>query len=72
MMIVQSVLRELATNTLPLTLFATHYSSLTEMGDKHPNIRNMTMETVVDEERRQVSIILSKSANHTNHFLHSW
>ncbi|KAG8745359.1 DNA mismatch repair protein msh6 [Ceratobasidium sp. 414] len=54
MAIASSVLRELATNTLPLTLFATHYSSLTEMGDKHPNIRNMTMETVVDEEKRQL------------------
>ncbi|KAG8682404.1 DNA mismatch repair protein msh6, partial [Ceratobasidium sp. 394] len=54
MAIASSVLRELATNTLPLTLFATHYSSLTEMGDKHPNIRNMTMETVVDDEKRQL------------------
>ncbi|QRV90722.1 DNA mismatch repair protein MutS [Ceratobasidium sp. AG-Ba] len=54
MAIASSVLRELATNTLPLTLFATHYSSLTETGEKHPNIRNMTMETVVDEEKRQL------------------
>jgi DNA mismatch repair protein MSH6 len=54
------VLRELATKTLPLTLFATHYSSLTDMGEKHPNIRNMTMQTVVDDEKRQVSNILDK------------
>ncbi|KAF8609778.1 DNA mismatch repair protein Msh6 [Ceratobasidium sp. AG-I] len=54
MAIASSVLRELATNTLPLTLFATHYSSLTEMGDKHSNIRNMTMETVVDDEKKQL------------------
>ncbi|QRW04819.1 DNA mismatch repair protein MutS [Ceratobasidium sp. AG-Ba] len=38
----------------PLLCFATHYSSLTETGEKHPNIRNMTMETVVDEEKRQL------------------
>ncbi|CAE6470269.1 unnamed protein product [Rhizoctonia solani] len=54
MAIASSVLRELAMKTLPLTLFATHYSSLTEMGDKHPNIRNMTMQTVVDDEKRQL------------------
>ncbi|KEP51775.1 MSH6-DNA mismatch repair-like protein [Rhizoctonia solani 123E] len=54
MAIASSVLRELATKTLPLTLFATHYSSLTEMGEKHPNIRNMTMQTVVDDEKRQL------------------
>ncbi|CAE6424470.1 unnamed protein product [Rhizoctonia solani] len=54
MAIASSVLRELATKTLPLTLFATHYSSLTDMGEKHPNIRNMTMQTVVDDEKRQL------------------
>ncbi|CAE6431730.1 unnamed protein product [Rhizoctonia solani] len=54
MAIASSVLRELATKALPLTLFATHYSSLTEMGEKHPNIRNMTMQTVVDDEKRQL------------------
>ncbi|KAJ1310950.1 hypothetical protein OPQ81_009462 [Rhizoctonia solani] len=54
MAIASAVLRELATKTLPLTLFATHYSSLTEMGEKHPNIRNMTMQTVVDDEKRQL------------------
>lgn len=27
------------------------------MGEKHPNIRNMTMQTVVDDEKRQVSVL---------------
>lgn len=66
------MLRELATNTLPLALFATHYSSLTEMGEKHPNIRNMTMQTVVDEEKRQVSLPLKEFYyNYTNYTIPS-
>ncbi|KZO95305.1 DNA mismatch repair protein Msh6 [Calocera viscosa TUFC12733] len=52
MAIAGAVLHHLATNTLPLSCFATHYSSLTEK--RHPNIRNMHMGTAVDEAERQL------------------
>jgi DNA mismatch repair protein MSH6 len=50
----QSVLHHLATHTLALSCFATHYSSLTDDFAYHPNIRNMHMQTMVDDEKREV------------------
>jgi len=50
----QSVLHHLATHTLALSCFATHYSSLTDDFVYHPNIRNMHMQTMVDDEKREV------------------
>ncbi|KAK0489289.1 muts domain V-domain-containing protein [Armillaria novae-zelandiae] len=49
-----AVLHELATHTLPLSFFATHYGSLTDDFRYHPNIRNMYMSTIVDEEKRDI------------------
>lgn len=51
---VQAVLHQLATHTRPLCFFATHYGSLTDDYSYHPNIRNMHMSTIVDEEKRDV------------------
>ncbi|KAA1472424.1 DNA mismatch repair protein Msh6 [Dentipellis sp. KUC8613] len=54
MAIAGAVLHQLATHTLALSFFATHYGSLTDDFKYHPNIRNMHMETMVDEERREL------------------
>lgn len=51
----QAVLHELATRTLPLAFFATHYGSLTDDFAYHPNIRNMYMSTSLDDEQQKVS-----------------
>jgi DNA mismatch repair ATPase MutS len=51
----QAVLHELATHTLALAFFATHYGSLTDDFAYSPAIRNMHMSTMVDEEKREVS-----------------
>ena len=56
--VVQAVLHQLATHTLPLSFFATHYGSLTDDFAYHPNIRNMHMATLVDDEKREVHSIL--------------
>lgn len=50
----QAVLYQLATHTLALSFFATHYGSLTDDFAYHPNVRNMHMQTMVDDERREV------------------
>jgi DNA mismatch repair protein MSH6 len=50
----QAVLHQLATHTLPLSIFATHYGSLTDDFAYHPNIRNVHMATIVDEDKRDV------------------
>ena len=50
----QAVLHQLATHTLALSFFATHYGSLTDDFAYHPNIRNMHMKTLVDDEQREV------------------
>ena len=50
----QAVLHQLATHTLPLCFFATHYGSLTDDFAYHPNIRNMHMSTIVDDEKCEV------------------
>ena len=55
MAIAGAVLHELATHTLSLSFFATHYGSLTDDFAYHPNIRNMHMKTLVDDEKREVS-----------------
>ncbi|KAK2461207.1 hypothetical protein APHAL10511_006734 [Amanita phalloides] len=54
MAIAAAVLHQLATHTLPLAFFATHYSALTDDYTYHPNIRNMYMSTIVDEEKRDI------------------
>ncbi|KAI0066930.1 DNA mismatch repair protein Msh6 [Artomyces pyxidatus] len=54
MAIAGAVLHQLATYTLPLSFFATHYGSLTDDFAYHPNIRNMHMETMVDDEKREL------------------
>ncbi|EIM88849.1 DNA mismatch repair protein Msh6 [Stereum hirsutum FP-91666 SS1] len=54
MAIAGAVLHQLATHTLALTFFATHYGSLTDDFAYHPNIRNMHMETMVNEEKREL------------------
>ncbi|KIJ41375.1 hypothetical protein M422DRAFT_172322, partial [Sphaerobolus stellatus SS14] len=54
MAIAEAVLHELATHTLPLSCFATHYSTLTDDFAHHPNIRNMHMQTMVDDEKREL------------------
>ncbi|GJJ14893.1 hypothetical protein Clacol_009163 [Clathrus columnatus] len=54
MAIAGAVLHHLATHTLPLSFFATHYSSLTDDFANHPNIRNMHMQTFVDDEKKEL------------------
>ncbi|KAJ7929330.1 muts domain V-domain-containing protein [Mycena leptocephala] len=54
MAIAGAVLHQLATHTLPLSIFATHYGSLTDDFAYHPNIRNVHMATIVDEEKRDI------------------
>jgi len=49
-----AVLHHLATHTLALSCFATHYSSLTDDYKYHSNVRTMHMATSIDEERREV------------------
>ncbi|EJC97743.1 DNA mismatch repair protein Msh6 [Fomitiporia mediterranea MF3/22] len=51
MAIAGAVLHQLATHTLPLCFFATHYGSLTDDFAYHPNIRNMHMSTIIDDEK---------------------
>jgi len=54
MAIAGAVLHQLATHTLPLTFFATHYASLTDDFAYHPNVRSMHMSTLVDDEKKEV------------------
>lgn len=54
MAIAGAVLHHLATHTLALSFFATHYGSLTDDFAYHPSIRNMHMETLIDDEKREV------------------
>ncbi|KAG8907125.1 DNA mismatch repair protein msh6 [Tulasnella sp. 403] len=54
MAIAGAVLHQLATHTLGLSLFATHYSSLTQDFQYHPNIRNMHMKTAVDDTKKEL------------------
>lgn len=49
-----AVLHHLATHTLALACFATHYSSLTEDYGKRPGVRCMHMATGFDDEKREV------------------
>jgi DNA mismatch repair protein MSH6 len=55
MAIAGAVLHELASHTIPLAFFATHYGSLTDDYAYHPNICRMYMSTEVDDERHEVS-----------------
>ncbi|KAG1898499.1 muts domain V-domain-containing protein [Suillus fuscotomentosus] len=54
MAIAGAVLHEIATRTLPLAFFATHYGSLTDDFAYHPNIRNMHMSTMLDDEKHEL------------------
>ncbi|KAJ6500392.1 muts domain V-domain-containing protein [Mycena sanguinolenta] len=54
MAIAGAVLHQLATHTLPLSIFATHYGSLTDDFAYHPNIRNVHMQTIVDDDKRDI------------------
>lgn len=54
MAIASAVLHELATQTLPLAFFATHYGSLTDDFAYHPDIRNMHMSTLLDDEKQEL------------------
>ncbi|KAF9010212.1 muts domain V-domain-containing protein [Cyathus striatus] len=54
MAIAGAVLHQLATHTLPLSFFATHYGTLTDDFAYHPNIRNMHMSTMVDDEKKDL------------------
>ncbi|KDQ32081.1 hypothetical protein PLEOSDRAFT_1100597 [Pleurotus ostreatus PC15] len=54
MAIAGAVLHQLATHTLPLSFFATHYGSLTDDYAWHPNIRQMHMSTIVDNDKRDI------------------
>ncbi|KAI0761142.1 DNA mismatch repair protein Msh6 [Irpex lacteus] len=54
MAIAGAVLHQLASQTLALSFFATHYGSLTDDFAYHPNIRNMHMSTLVDDEKREL------------------
>jgi len=56
MAIAGAVLHQLATHTLPLTFFATHYASLTDDFAYHPNVRSMHMSTLVDDEKKEVKV----------------
>ncbi|KAJ7695011.1 muts domain V-domain-containing protein [Mycena olivaceomarginata] len=54
MAIAGAVLHQLATHTLPLSIFATHYGSLTDDFAYHPNIKNVHMQTIVDDDKRDI------------------
>ena len=56
--IASAVLHHLATHTLALSCFATHYSMLTEDYRYHPNIRTMHMATAFDDDQRAVRTFL--------------
>jgi len=58
--IASAVLHHLATHTLALSCFATHYSMLTEDYRYHPNIRTMHMATAFDDDQRAVRTILNQ------------
>jgi DNA mismatch repair protein MSH6 len=53
--IASAVLHHLSTHTLALSCFATHYSSLTNDYEYHPNIRTMHMATAFDDDNREAS-----------------
>ncbi|KDQ07318.1 hypothetical protein BOTBODRAFT_167161 [Botryobasidium botryosum FD-172 SS1] len=53
MAIAGAVLHQLATHTLALACFATHYGSLTDDFKYHPSIRCCYMKTVVDDEKHE-------------------
>ncbi|KAF8342825.1 uncharacterized protein EI90DRAFT_2902817 [Cantharellus anzutake] len=63
MAIAGAVLHQLATHTLALSCFATHYSSLTDDYKYHVNIRNMHMNTIVDEDNPVQLIFTYKLTN---------
>jgi DNA mismatch repair protein MSH6 len=67
MAIAGAVLHQLATHSLPLTFFATHYSSLTDDFAYHPNIKNMHMSTLVDDEKKEV-LFSPLSTNMPTHY----
>lgn len=76
MAIAGAVLHHLATHSLPLGFFATHYGSLTDDFAYHPNIRRMHMQTHVDDEQKQVVFLyklipgVAESSHGTRKFNH--
>ncbi|WVW81522.1 hypothetical protein I302_103516 [Kwoniella bestiolae CBS 10118] len=75
MAIAGAVLHQLATHTLPLGFFATHYGSLTDDFTYHPNIRKMHMQTHVDDELQQVVFLYKlipgvAESSHGTHVAH--
>jgi DNA mismatch repair ATPase MutS len=65
----QAVLHEIATRTLPLAFFATHYGSLTDDFAYHPNIRNMHMSTMLDDEKHEASKLYTVYCRSINAFV---
>ncbi|WVQ64535.1 uncharacterized protein L199_002702 [Kwoniella botswanensis] len=75
MAIAGAVLHQLATHTLPLGFFATHYGSLTDDFTYHPNIRKMHMQTHVDDQLQQVVFLYKlipgvAESSHGTHVAH--
>ncbi|EIW67861.1 hypothetical protein TREMEDRAFT_40008 [Tremella mesenterica DSM 1558] len=75
MAIAMAVLHHLATHTLPLGFFATHYGLLADEFLYHPNIRNMHMQTHVDEDLLQVVFLYKlipgvAESSHGTHVAH--
>ena len=53
----EAILHQLATHTLPIGFFSTHYHMLTEAylhPEPHPNVRCQHMATQVNDEKREV------------------
>jgi DNA mismatch repair protein MSH6 len=53
----EAILHQLATHTLPIGFFSTHYHMLTEAylyPEPHPNVRCQHMQTQVNDEKREV------------------
>jgi DNA mismatch repair protein MSH6 len=70
MAIAGAVLHELATHTLALGFFATHYGSLTDDFAHVPTVRNMHMSTLVDDEKSEVRLltVFTRSSSHLGGF----
>ncbi|KAL7412649.1 muts domain V-domain-containing protein [Mrakia frigida] len=73
--IAAAVLHHLATHTLPLGFFATHYASLSDDFAYHANIRSMHMSTKVDNEKREVTFLYkliegNAESSHGTHVAH--
>jgi len=54
MAVAMAVLYYLANHSRALSLFATHYSNLTSDFSRHPNIRNLHMSSVLDDDKHEL------------------